>query len=51
MAALLESAPENGIHTIELDEAPSMLYLDAAISDQVDQGFLQQGFPHPISSS
>jgi S1-C subfamily serine protease len=41
----LSSSPENGIHTIELDDVPGTLYLDAAISDQVDQQFLQQGLP------
>ncbi|GHC64722.1 S1C family serine protease [Roseibacillus persicicus] len=45
LAALLEKTPANGIHTIELDEAPGVIYLDAEISDQVDQQFLQQGLP------
>lgn len=45
LAAALTQVPENGIHTIELDDAPGTLYLDAAISDQVDQQLMQQGLP------
>ena len=45
LAAALSKTPENGIHTIELDDAPGTLYLDAAMSDQVDQQFLKQGLP------
>lgn len=45
LAAALSTPPENGIHTIELDDIPGTLYLDAAISDQVDQQFLMQGLP------
>ena len=45
LAEALAETPENGIHTIELDDIPGTLYLDAAVSDQVDQQFLQQGLP------
>ena len=45
LAAALEETPENGIHTIELDDIPGVLYLEASLSDQVDQGFLSQGLP------
>ena len=45
LAAALSKAPDNGIHTIELDDIPGTLYLDAATSDMVDQQFLQQGLP------
>lgn len=45
LAEQLSKTPKNGIHTIELDDAPSVLYLDAAISDQVDQELLRQGLP------
>lgn len=45
LAAVLNEVPANGIHTIEIDDAPGVIYLDAAISDQVDQQFLQQGLP------
>ncbi|MGJ8724347.1 MAG: PDZ domain-containing protein [Roseibacillus sp.] len=45
LATALSKTPENGIHTIELDDAPSTLYLDATVSDEVDQQFLQQGLP------
>ena len=45
LAKMLSSTPENGIHTIELDDAPGTLYLDATLSDEVDQQFLQQGLP------
>lgn len=45
LAKVLAGKPENGIHTIELDDAPGSLFLDAALSDQVDQQFLQQGLP------
>ena len=41
----LDKNPENGIHKIEIDDAPYILYLDQAISDKVDQQFLQSGLP------
>lgn len=45
LATALSTPPENNIHTIELDDSPSKLYLDAAISDDVDQQLLGQGLP------
>lgn len=46
LAAALSETPENGIHTIEIDDAPGVIYLDAAISDGVDQQLLQSGLPN-----
>lgn len=43
--AALNTTPKNGIHTIELDDVPGTLYLDATVSDQVDKQLLQQGLP------
>jgi len=37
--------PKEGIHTIQLSEAPYTIYLDAAACEQVDQALLQQGLP------
>ncbi len=45
LANFLKEAPENGIHTIELDDTPGTVYLDATLSDQVDQQLLQRGLP------
>ncbi|MBK1835265.1 PDZ domain-containing protein [Roseibacillus ishigakijimensis] len=45
LADALTAIPTDGIHRIGLDEAPGTLYLDAALSDQVDQQFLRQGLP------
>ena len=45
LAAALEKAPENGIHTIETDEEPYQIFLDEALSDQVDADFLKRGLP------
>ncbi|YCM44073.1 PDZ domain-containing protein [Verrucomicrobiaceae bacterium 227] len=45
LAAALEAAPENGIHTIVTDEEPYQIFLDEAISDTVDADFLQRGLP------
>ena len=45
LADALSTIPENGIHTIELDDIPGVIYLDAALSDAVDQQLLQSGLP------
>ena len=37
--------PEKGVHTIQLSEAPYLIYLNAEACDQVDQALLQQGLP------
>lgn len=38
-------SPTNGVHTIKLSDAPKLIYLDANISDSVDQMLLQRGLP------
>jgi len=45
LAAALEAAPENGIHTIVTDEEPYQIFLDESISDTVDADFLKRGLP------
>ena len=45
LAAQLEKTPENGIHTIELEDVPNTLYLDDVASTQTDLEFLRRGFP------
>lgn len=45
LAEALEKVPESGIHTIETDEEPYQLFLDEALSDQVDRDFLKRGLP------
>lgn len=45
LAASLAKTPENGIHKIDLEGQPNVLYLDAAAADQVDQQLLQSGLP------
>ena len=45
LATALEKAPENGIHTIETDEEPYQIFLDEALSDQVDRDLLKRGLP------
>jgi hypothetical protein len=45
LAAALEKALENGIHTIETDEEPYQIFLDVALSDQVDNDLLKRGLP------
>lgn len=46
LAAALGETPASGIHTIELDDAPGVIYLDATMSDAVDQQLLQSGLPN-----
>jgi S1-C subfamily serine protease len=45
LAKSLSQTPENGIHTIELDDDPGTLYLDARAADAVDQQLLRSGLP------
>jgi len=37
--------PVDGLHTIKIDDIPYVLYLDATLSDTVDQQLLQSGLP------
>lgn len=37
--------PENGLHTIRIDDVPYVLYLDGEISDFVDQRLIEAGLP------
>lgn len=45
LAAALEAAPEDGIHTIVTDEEPYQIFLDDSISDTVDADFIKRGLP------
>ena len=45
LAEALSKTPENGVHTIEVDDSPGVIYLDGAMSDAVDQQLLQSGLP------
>ncbi len=45
LAEALEKAPASGIHIIETDKEPYQVFLDEALSDQVDADFLQRGLP------
>ena len=40
-----KSPNENGIHTIEIDDALKKIYLDAAMATKVEANFLKQGLP------
>lgn len=46
LAEALSEPPANGIHTIKIDDAPGVIYLDGAMSDSVDQQLLQSGLPN-----
>lgn len=45
LAAALATTPESGIHQIDLQGQPNVLYLDAAAADEVDAQLLQSGLP------
>ncbi|WP_018971176.1 S1C family serine protease [Rubritalea marina] len=45
LIAALKKAPANGIHSLTIDEQPKTIYLDATLSDQVDQQLVQRGLP------
>jgi len=37
--------PKDGRHTIKLDSAPHIIYLDAKVADGIDKGLLRRGLP------
>lgn len=45
LIAAFSNVPENGIHTLKLDNQPETIYLDAKASDKVDRELLMRGLP------
>lgn len=43
LAEAFAKVPENGLHTIEFDDYPKVIYVDDAVSKLVDQQLLQYG--------
>jgi S1-C subfamily serine protease len=45
LIAAFNEVPENGIHTLKIDEKPETIYLDSKASNEVDQQLLMRGLP------